>query len=134
VGVSGGSAWTIRRDSLELWQDLVLQDRGEVDFHAFWKYWKLTSSPNTSKLVLGPPDWSSDLFVSQGTISGAIKKINCRTFEPKKQNMFRETRQPLKIVIVFYKMAFFIMPFFACLPRQLSPKKENDLFKPRTKS
>ena len=26
------------------------------------KYWKLTSSPNISKLVLGPPDWSSDLF------------------------------------------------------------------------
>ena len=73
LGVSEGMAWTIRSDSLELWQGLVLQDMGEVDFHVFWKYWKLTSSPNTSKLVLGPPDWSSDFCLSQGTISGAIK-------------------------------------------------------------
>jgi hypothetical protein len=73
LGVSGGRAWTIRRDSLELWQGLVLQDMGEVDFHVFWKDWKLTSSPNTSKLVLGPPDWSSDFFKSLGAISGAIK-------------------------------------------------------------
>ena len=55
LGVSGGMAWTIRRDSLELWHGI-----GEVDFHVFCKYWKLTSSPNTSKLVLWPPDWSSD--------------------------------------------------------------------------
>ena len=61
-GCPGGRAWTIRRDSLELWQGLVLQDMGEVDFHLFLKYWKLTSSPNTSKLVLGPPDWSSESF------------------------------------------------------------------------
>ena len=73
--MSGGMAWTIRGDSLELWQGLVLHGMGEVDFHVFWKYWKLTSSRNTSKLVLGPPDWSSDLFESQGTISGAIKPI-----------------------------------------------------------
>jgi len=39
---------------------------GEVDFHVFWKYWKLTSSPNTSKLVLGPPEWSSDFFSKPG--------------------------------------------------------------------
>ena len=44
-----------------------------IDFHVFWKYWKLTSAPNTSKLVFGPPDWSSDLFEIQGTISGAFK-------------------------------------------------------------
>ena len=45
-------------------------------FHRIWSYlksksppfqhltvnWKLTSSPNTSKLVLGPPDWSSHFF------------------------------------------------------------------------
>ena len=49
---------------------------GGIDVHVFWKYWKLTSSPNTSKLVLGPPGWSSDFFESQGTISGAIKQIN----------------------------------------------------------
>ena len=60
--MSGERVWTIRRDSLELWQGLVLQDMGEVDFHVFGKYWKLTSSPNTSKWVLGPPDWSSGFF------------------------------------------------------------------------
>ena len=57
--MSGGMAWTIRRDSLELWRGLVLLGMGEVDFNVFWKYWKLTSSPNTSKLFLWPPDWSS---------------------------------------------------------------------------
>ena len=36
LGVSGGRAWTIRRDSLELWRGLVYM--GEFDFHAFWKY------------------------------------------------------------------------------------------------
>ena len=46
-----------------------LIDMGKVDFHDFWKYWKLTSSPNTSKLVLGPPDWSSDFLRSSGPIS-----------------------------------------------------------------
>ena len=67
LGVSRGMAWTIRGDSLELWPGLVLQDMGEVDFHVFGKYWKLTSSPNTSKLVVGPPDWSSDFLGGQGT-------------------------------------------------------------------
>ena len=60
LGVSGGMACTIRCDSLELWPGLVLHGMGEVDVHVFWKYWKLTSSPNTIKLVLGPPGWSSD--------------------------------------------------------------------------
>ena len=60
LGVSGSMAWTIRGDSLELWRGLVLHGMGEVDFHVFLK--KLTSSPNTSKLVLGPPCWSSDFF------------------------------------------------------------------------
>ena len=62
-------AWTIRCDSLELWQGLVLHAMGEIDFHVFGKYWKLTSSPNTSKLVLGPPGWSSDCFESQEPIN-----------------------------------------------------------------
>ena len=62
LGVSGGMAWTVRCDSLELWQGLVLHGMGEVEFHVFGKYQKLTSSPNTSKLVLVPPDWSSSLF------------------------------------------------------------------------
>ena len=58
--MSGGRGWTIRRDSLELWQGLVLQGIREVDFHVFGEYWKLTASPNTSKLVLGALDWSSE--------------------------------------------------------------------------
>ncbi len=33
LGVSGGMAWSIRTDSLELWRDLVLHGMGEVDFH-----------------------------------------------------------------------------------------------------
>ena len=82
LGVSRGLAWTIRSDSLELWQGLVLHGMGEVDFHVFWKYWKLTSSPNTFKLVLGPPGWSSDFFESQGTISGAIKPIHFPKNDP----------------------------------------------------
>ena len=43
---------------------------GKSIFMFFWKYWKLTSSPNTSKWVLGPPGWSSYCFESQGTTSG----------------------------------------------------------------
>ena len=80
--MSGGRGWTIRRDSLELWQGLVLQDMGEVDFHVFWKYWKLTSSPNTSKLVLGPPGWSSDLFWDP---LNQIKPIKFQKNGPNKQ-------------------------------------------------
>ena len=45
LGVSGGMAWTIQSDSLELWLGLVLHGMGEIDLHGFWKYWKLTSSP-----------------------------------------------------------------------------------------
>ena len=51
--MSGGMAWTIRGDSLELWRGLVVHGMGEIDFHVFWKYWKLSSSTNTSKLVIG---------------------------------------------------------------------------------
>ena len=37
LGVSGGMAWTVRIDSLELWRDLVLHGMGEVDFHVLPK-------------------------------------------------------------------------------------------------
>jgi len=38
--VSGGMAWTVRTDSLELWRDLVLHGMREVDFHVLpkWTY------------------------------------------------------------------------------------------------
>ena len=35
--MSGGMAWTMRTDSLELWRDLVLHAMGEVDFHVLPK-------------------------------------------------------------------------------------------------
>ena len=37
LGGSGGMAWTVRTDSLELWRDLVLHGMGEVDFHVLSK-------------------------------------------------------------------------------------------------
>ena len=59
-----GSPRTMRGDSLELWPGLVLHGVEGVDFHVFWKYWNLTSSPNTSKFVFGPPGRSSDFLKS----------------------------------------------------------------------
>ena len=92
--MSGGMAQTIRSDPLELWQGLVLQDMGEVDFHAFWKYWKLASSPNTSKLDLGPSDWSSD-FVFAGVPSQELftpkmtpRKKKLENTKPQKSSFF----------------------------------------------
>ena len=111
LGVSGGMAWTIRSDSLELWQGLVLHGMGEVVFHVFWKHWKLTSSPNTSNLVLGPPDWSSDFFESQGTISGTIKPINFPNNGPG-QNIFSGNLVNLLKSSFFDKMASFFFAFF----------------------
>ena len=104
--MSGGMAWTIRSDPLELWQGLVLHGMGKIDFHVFWKYWKLTSSPNTSKLVLGPPDWSSDFFESQGTISRAIKPIIFSKNDPTEQ-VFSGKLDNLPKSSFFYKMASF---------------------------
>ena len=37
--MSGRSAWSIRNYSLELLQDLVLPNVGQVDVHDFRKYW-----------------------------------------------------------------------------------------------
>ena len=73
----------IRRDCVELWQGLVLQDMGEVDLHVFWKYWKLTSSPNTSKLILGPPDRSSDFFKARVPSQELSNKLIFQTNIPK---------------------------------------------------
>ena len=103
-------AWTIRADSLELWPGLVLHGMGEVHFHVSWKYWKLTSSPNTSKLVLGPPDWSLDFFESQGIISGAIKPICFPKNDPPERNKSGKLDN-LPKSSCFHKMASFFMPF-----------------------
>ena len=116
LGVSRDMARTIRSDSLELWPGLVLHGMGEVDFHVFGKYWKLTSSPNTSKLVLGPPDWSSDFFESQGTISGAIKPIIFPKNDPKETDFTgtwktSQNRFFLKTWLPFFCICFGPMPF-----------------------
>jgi len=36
------------------------------NFHDFLHFWKVASSPNTSKNVFGPPKWYSDLFLKLG--------------------------------------------------------------------
>ena len=56
LGVSGGMAWTIRSDSLELWQGLVLHSMGEVDFHVF-------GNIGNSLHHQIPPNWSSGLQI-----------------------------------------------------------------------
>ena len=60
LGVSGRTARTIRNFSLEVSPDLVLLDMGNVDFHDFWKYWKIASSQIASKMVPGDRQWSLD--------------------------------------------------------------------------
>ena len=112
--MSGGMAWTIRCDSLELWPGLVLHGMGEVDVHVFWKYWKLASSPNTSKFVFGPPDWSSDCFESQGSISGAIKPINFPKNDHQKENP--EPGKPSNIIICLINWLPFLCSFLRPMP------------------
>ena len=53
--MSGGMARTIRRHCLELWQGLVLQDMGEVDFHV--------GNIGNSLHHQIPPNWSSGLQI-----------------------------------------------------------------------
>ena len=54
--MSRGMAWTIRSDSLELWQGLVLRVMGEVDFHVF-------GNIGNSLHHQIPPSWSSGLQI-----------------------------------------------------------------------
>ena len=54
--MSGGRAWTIRRDSLELWQGLVLQNMGEV-------YFMFLGNIGNSLHHQIPPNWSSGLQI-----------------------------------------------------------------------
>ena len=54
--MSGRSARSIRKFSLELWQDLVLPNVGQVDFHDFRKYWnfnELEMALKTFRFVQG---------------------------------------------------------------------------------
>ena len=52
LGVSGGMAWTVRCDSLELWRGLVFHGMGEIlETHFITKY--LQIGPRASRLVLG---------------------------------------------------------------------------------
>ena len=80
-------------------------------FSCFLEILKLTSSPNTSKLDLGPPDWSSIFFESQGTISGVIKPIIFPTNDLKKNRFFGNLDNLPKSVF-FDKMASSYFSFF----------------------
>ena len=87
--MSGERAWTIRRDCLELWQGLVLQDMGEVDFHVFWKYWKLHHQilPNwSSGLQIGP----RIVFKARVLSQALSNKLIFQKMTPK-TNKLRET-------------------------------------------
>ena len=56
--MSGKSARSVRNFSLELWQDLVLPNVGQVDFHDFLKYWNfnvLEMALKTFRFVQGLP-------------------------------------------------------------------------------
>ena len=56
LGVSGRRARSIRNFSLDLWQDLVLPNAGQVDFHDFRKYWnfnELEMALKTFRFVQG---------------------------------------------------------------------------------
>ena len=119
--MSGGSARTIRRHCLELWPGLVLQAMGEVEFHVFWKYWKLTSSPNTSKCVLGPPDWSSDFFKARVPSQELSNKLICQQMTPEKKRKLDN----LPKSSCFDKMASFFMPFFEGTPSGAKVPKNN---------
>ena len=114
LGVSGGMAWTMRADFLEVWRDLVLHGMGEVDLHVFWKYWKLTSSPNTSKLVLGPPGWSPIFFRKPGHHLRKIKLINVAKNTPWKTH-FPGTWTAFPKSSFFNKSGFLFLCFFAFL-------------------
>ena len=64
--VSGRSARTIRNFSLELSQDLVLPNVGQVDFHDFRKHWNfnvLEMVLKTLRFVQGLPTTPSFLFL-----------------------------------------------------------------------
>ena len=56
LGVSGGMAWTIRCDSLELWQDLVLHGIGKSIFMFF-------GNIGNSLHHQIPPNWFSGLQI-----------------------------------------------------------------------
>ena len=56
--MSGRSARSIRNFSLELWQDLVLPNVGQVDFYAFRTHWNLNvleMALKTFRFVQGLP-------------------------------------------------------------------------------
>ena len=64
--MSGRSARTIRNFSLELWQDLVLPNVGQVDFHDFRKYLNfnvLEMALKTFRFVQGLPITPLFLFL-----------------------------------------------------------------------
>ena len=76
--MSGGMAWTIRNDSLELWQGLVLHGIGEIDFHVFGNIGNSLHHqilPNwSSSLQIGPRFFSKARVPSQELSNKLISK------------------------------------------------------------
>ena len=60
--MSGRSARTIRNFSLELWQDLVLPNVGQVDFRKYWNFNVLEMALKTFRFVQGLHITPSFLF------------------------------------------------------------------------
>ena len=83
---------------------------GELDFHVFRKYWKLTPSPNNSKLVLGPPDWSSDFLKARVPSQELSTKLFSRKITPR--TIFSGKLENLPKSLFVDQMASFLMPFF----------------------
>ena len=53
-------------------RNVVTGNARKLGFHEFWVFWKVGSSPNTSKLVCRPPDWSSDFLIKATASSLAL--------------------------------------------------------------
>ena len=123
LGVSGGMGRAIRRHCLELWPGLVLQDMWEVDFSVFWKYWRLASSPNTSKLVIGHPDLSLDLSLHQGLlVERPSAKIHFENDPKKTYPGMTKT----STIFIFDKMAAFFKAFLCFFLVPPPPHSNND--------
>ena len=111
LGVSGGKGADHTKTLSRTLAGFGLTGHGGSRFPCFWNYWKLTSSPNTSKLVLGPPGWSSDLFWKPGHHLRKIKPINFPTNDPK-QKIFSGNLANFPKSSFFDKMAGVFLHFF----------------------
>ena len=71
--MSGRSARSIRNFSRELWQDLVLPNVGQVEFHDFRKYWKF----NELEMALKTFRFVQGLHITPLSVFFEISKTIC---------------------------------------------------------